>query len=233
MPNTPTHSPHETTGTPDAGQVQPASTSWAKRTLDVCASGAALLLLSPALLAVAVWIRLTMGSPIFFCQQRPGLGGATFALIKFRSMRDARPGEEGPDFDGQRITPLGRFLRSTSLDELPTLWNVLRGDMSLVGPRPLLVRYLTRYNAIQARRHEVRPGITGWAQINGRNVTTWEERLAHDVYYVENRSFILDLKILLLTIKPVLFRSGIQHDNHGTMPEFMGTEMERPVEDGS
>ncbi|MEC9072671.1 MAG: sugar transferase [Myxococcota bacterium] len=208
------------------GSVKPARQSWAKRALDVVSSATGLLLLLPVLGCLSVWIRLTMGSPIFFRQPRPGLGGEVFGLIKFRSMRDPRPGEEGPDFDTQRITRLGRLMRSTSLDELPTLWNVLTGDMSLVGPRPLLVRYLERYSPTQARRHEVRPGITGWAQIHGRNVTSWDARLAYDIYYVDNQSFLLDLKILIGTIKPVLFRSGIQHEGHGTMPEFLGTQVE-------
>ena len=221
MPDTHTNGP----GNPDhaTGRVRRSSLSWAKRSLDVVSSATGLILLLPVLGGLALWIRVTMGSPIFFRQPRPGLGGEIFGLIKFRSMRDPRPGEDGPDFDAQRITRLGRFMRSTSLDELPTLWNVLRGDMSLVGPRPLLVRYLERYSPSQARRHEVRPGITGWAQIHGRNVTSWDERLAYDVYYVDNQSLIMDLKILVGTIKPVVFRSGIQHESHGTMPEFLGS----------
>ena len=190
--------------------------------MDVLVSGLGLLMLLPLMGLLALCIRITMGGPVIFCQARPGLGGKSFGLKKFRSLRAARPGEAGPDFDAQRITGLGRFMRSTSLDELPSLLNVLAGDMSLVGPRPLLVRYMERYSPTQARRHEVRPGITGWAQINGRNCTSWDARLAQDVFYVDNWSFALDLEILLKTVKPVLFRSGIQHQDHETMPEFMG-----------
>ena len=203
--------------------------AWAKRLLDVVVSGLGLVILLPLMGVLALCIRITMGGPVLFCQQRPGLGGESFGLKKFRSMRAARPGEDGPDYDAQRITRLGRFMRSTSLDELPSLLNVLNGDMSLVGPRPLLVRYLVRYSPTQARRHEVRPGITGWAQVNGRNCTTWEERLANDVFYVDNRSFALDLEVLLRTVKPVLFRNGIQHESHETMPEFMGSEHAEPT----
>ncbi len=183
--------------------------SGAKRALDVVVSGAALLLLSPVMAGVAVAVRLNMGSPVLFRQVRPGLGGKPFGMLKFRSMRDTRgPGGELLS-DAERVTRLGRFLRATSLDELPELFNVLRGDMSLVGPRPLLVEYLDRYTPEQARRHEVPPGITGWAQINGRQNLTFSKRLEMDVWYVDHRSFALDLKILLLTIPRVLGSGGV------------------------
>ncbi len=195
----------------------------AKRALDLLASGIGLLLLSPVLIGVAIAVAITMGRPVLFRQERPGQGGETFELRKFRSMRDPRPGEEGAEFDGARITRLGAFLRSTSLDELPTLLNVFMGDMSLVGPRPLLVRYLARYSPEQARRHAVRPGITGWAQVHGRNAITWEEKLRHDIWYVDNGSLWIDIKILLLTLKKVFVREGISAGEHATMPEFMGS----------
>jgi sugar transferase EpsL len=194
-----------------------------KRALDVMVAGAGLLVLSPLLLVLALAVRLTLGSPVLFRQTRPGLHGHPFTLVKFRTMKDAtRPdGTALPDAD--RLTRFGRLLRASSLDELPELWNVLRGDMSLVGPRPLLMRYLPRYTAEQARRHEVRPGITGWAQVNGRNATSWEERLAMDVWYVDNRSLGLDLRILGRTVRQVLVREGISHPGSATMHEFTGT----------
>lgn len=186
----------------------------------------AVLLLAVAavpLAIIAVLVRWRLGSPVFFRQQRPGLHGQPFEMVKFRTMTDAR----GPDGklrpDAERLTPFGQRLRSSSLDELPALWNVLRGDMSLVGPRPLLMQYRDRYTPEQARRHEVRPGITGWAQINGRNAVSWEERFAMDVWYVDNQSFWLDLKILALTLAKVVRRDGISAADHVTMPEFMGT----------
>ena len=202
----------------------PRPRAWAvKRALDLLGSGVGLLLLSPVLLGVALVVAITMGRPVLFRQDRPGHGGEVFQLRKFRSMRDPRPGEEGAEFDGARITRLGAFLRSTSLDELPTLLNVFVGDMSLVGPRPLLVRYLPRYSSEQARRHAVRPGITGWAQVHGRNAITWEDKFRHDVWYVDNGSLWVDIKILALTLKKVFVREGISAGEHATMPEFMGS----------
>lgn len=193
-----------------------------KRGLDLAAAGAGLAVAAPVLVGAALAIRLTMGSPVFFRHTRPGLGGRPFELLKFRTMRNLRPGEEMLATDAQRITRLGRFLRETSLDELPTLLNVLRGDMSLVGPRPLLMRYLDRYSPEQARRMAVKPGVTGWAQVNGRNATTWQERFANDVHYVDHRSLLMDLKILLQTALTVVRREGISAEGHATMPEFLG-----------
>lgn len=193
-----------------------------KRGLDFLASASGLLLLSPLLLILMLLVQVFLGSPIFFRQQRPGRGGKPFGMIKFRTMVDRRTtdGELLPD--GERLTGLGRWLRSTSLDELPELWNILRGDMSLVGPRPLLMDYLPLYSAEQARRHEVRPGLTGWAQINGRNALSWNEKFALDTWYVDNRTFILDVKILLLTVLRVLKRDGISAKGEATMPAFTG-----------
>jgi sugar transferase EpsL len=176
----------------------------------------------PVLAIVAMLVRLKLGSPVFFRQKRPGLNGAIFEMIKFQTMTDARDTQGQLLPDAVRLTPFGRFLRSTSLDELPELWNVLRGDMSLVGPRPLLVRYLERYSPRQARRHEVRPGITGLAQVKGRNALSWEEKFEWDVLYVETRSLALDLKILWLTMAAVVFRRGISAAGEATMPEFRG-----------
>ena len=193
-----------------------------KRALDVVVASAALVVMAVPMLVIAVAIRVTMGRPVLFRQQRPGLHGEVFVLQKFRSMRDG----DGPDAD--RLTALGRFLRSTSLDELPELFAVLRGDMSLVGPRPLLVAYLDRYDERQARRHEVRPGLTGWVAVNGRNDLTWEEKLELDVWYVENRSLWLDIKILARTVVAVARRQGIGHDDDGSVPEFLGREAEHP-----
>ena len=195
-----------------------------KRIFDFTAALGGLILISPMLLAIALLVRWRIGSPVFFRQSRPGLNSQPFQLLKFRTMADTRDenGELLPD--SERLTPLGRFLRSTSLDELPELLNVLKGDMSLVGPRPLLMQYLPRYNATQARRHEVRPGITGWAQINGRNAMTWCQKFDHDVWYVDHRTFMLDLKILLITLWQVIRRQDISADNHATMPEFKGND---------
>jgi lipopolysaccharide/colanic/teichoic acid biosynthesis glycosyltransferase len=165
-----------------------------------------------------------MGGPILFRQQRPGLDGTPFELIKFRTMTDARRADADTRLDAERLTPLGKFLRSTSIDELPTLWNVVRGDMSLVGPRPLLMQYLRRYTREQARRHEVRPGITGWAQIRGRNALGWEEKFRLDVEYVDRIGLRLDLRILLETLVVVLRRRGISAHGHATMPEFLGSD---------
>ncbi|NOZ70957.1 MAG: sugar transferase [Chloroflexi bacterium] len=193
-----------------------------KRLLDVILSLLALLLLSPLLAILALWVRIKLGSPIFFRQQRPGLHGKPFMLYKFRTMTDAR-NEQGDLLpDAERLTTLGRFLRSSSLDELPELWNVLKGEMSLVGPRPLLMKYLPRYTTEQARRHEVRPGITGWAQVNGRNALTWEEKFALDVWYVDHLSCWLDGKIIALTVWKIFKREGINQPGQATAAEFMG-----------
>jgi sugar transferase EpsL len=177
----------------------------------------------PVLAGVALVVRRKLGTPVFFRQVRPGRHGQLFEMVKFRSMLDARDGQGRLLPDGARLTSFGRWLRASSLDELPELWNVLRGDMSLVGPRPLLVDYLPRYSPRQARRHDVPPGITGLAQVKGRNAITWEEKFEWDVRYVENRSLWLDLKILALTVKPVFFRSGISAQGDATMPEFRGS----------
>ena len=185
-----------------------------KRLLDIGGAAAGLLLAAVPMVVVAAIVLVTMGRPVLFRQARPGRGGRPFTLVKFRTMR----GGDGPD--EQRVTRVGRFLRRTSLDELPELWNVLRGDMSLVGPRPLLVEYLERYTPREARRHEVRPGLTGLAQVAGRNATTWEERLELDVQYVETRSLGLDLRILARTVLVVLRGEGISADGHATMPEL-------------
>lgn len=180
-----------------------------KRLFDIIASAIGLLLLMPVIAVVGLQIRRKLGSPVLFRQVRPGKDGKPFEMIKFRTMRDAIDDEGNLLPDTERITPFGQFLRSTSLDELPELWNVLKGDMSLVGPRPLLMEYLPLYSAEQYRRHEVRPGVTGWAQINGRNAISWEEKFNLDTWYVDNRSLWLDLKIIYLTIKKVLVRDGI------------------------
>lgn len=197
-----------------------------KRALDFLTAAVVLLLLSPVLAALALIVRLRLGSPVLFRQQRPGWRGEIFQVIKFRTMTDARDpaGQLLPDAD--RLTRWGRLLRATSLDELPELWNVLRGEMSLVGPRPLLTQYLERYSPRQARRHEVRPGITGWAQVRGRNALTWEEKFELDVFYVEHCSFGLDVRILLATLGQVLRGSGVSQPGHATMPEFMGSPRE-------
>lgn len=194
-----------------------------KRVFDILISLFSLMLLSPVLLLTAVIIRLKMGSPVFFRQLRPGYKGIPFYIIKFRTMRMPDPGKGSVDNDSERLTSLGRILRKTSLDELPELFNVLRGDMSLVGPRPLLMEYLPRYSSEQARRHEVKPGITGWAQVNGRNAITWEEKFNLDVWYVDNRSFLLDMKILWMTFIKVFKQEGISADKCATMPEFKGS----------
>jgi len=196
--------------------------SQVKRVFDVIASALLLIVLSPVLLVIALAVRINMGSPVLFKQVRAGLHGCPFTILKFRTMLDAFDHNGSPLPDEDRLIPLGRFLRSTSLDELPELVNVLRGDMSLVGPRPLLVEYLDRYTPEQARRHEVKPGITGWAQVNGRNALSWEEKFKLDVWYVDNWSLWLDLKILWLTLVAVLTRKGINAEGHATMPEFTG-----------
>lgn len=195
-----------------------------KRLLDLVAASIGGLVVAPVAAAVAFLVRQKLGRPILFRQSRPGLHGRPFELIKFRTMTDARDAEGQLLPDEQRLTHFGRILRSTSLDELPELWNVLRGDMSLVGPRPLLMEYLPRYTPRQARRHEVRPGLTGWAQVNGRNTPSWQERLEMDVWYVEHQSLHLDLRILFRTILAVLRREGINTGGHATAPPFRGSE---------
>ncbi len=195
-----------------------------KRLLDVVVSSLALVMLAPVLLAIAIAIRITIGRPIFFRQTRPGLGERPFRLMKFRTMRNAFDAAGQPLSDAERLTRIGRFLRAASLDELPELWNVLRGEMSLVGPRPLLPQYLPRYSEFQRRRHEVKPGLTGWAQVNGRNGLSWEKKFELDVWYVDHRSMLLDLRILWRTVAAVLTRDGIASQGHATMPEFMGLE---------
>ncbi len=200
-----------------------------KRLIDLLGAGFALALMSPLLVIVMLLVRISLGSPVFFRQKRPGFNGKIFTLIKFRTMTDAPDAEGHPLPDDQRLTRFGKFLRSTSIDELPELINVIKGEMSLVGPRPLLIEYLERYSPEQARRHEVRPGITGWAQINGRNLTDWPERFKYDVWYVDNHNSWLDLKILLLTIWKIIKREGISGEGHATMPEFTGVA--RPVDE--
>jgi lipopolysaccharide/colanic/teichoic acid biosynthesis glycosyltransferase len=195
-----------------------------KRLFDVLASAFALVVLLPVIALVAVMIHRKLGSPVFFRQTRPGLNGKPFEMIKFRTMLDATDNHGNPKPDDQRMTPFGSFLRSTSLDELPELWNVLKGDMSLVGPRPLLMEYLSLYSKEQYRRHDVRPGITGWAQVNGRNAISWDDKFRLDVWYVGNQSLWLDLKILFLTIKKVLVRDGISGDGEVTMSKFTGSK---------
>lgn len=197
-----------------------------KRLFDLLVSTFALLLLTPVFLILGALILVTMGSPVLFKQARPGLNGKIFYMWKFRSMSDLRDKEGNLLPDEDRITGFGHFIRNTSLDELPALWCVVKGDMSLVGPRPLLVEYLERYSSKQARRHEVKPGITGWAQVNGRNAISWDEKFELDVWYVDNNNFILDVKILLLTLKKVISRENISQDGHATMPVFMGNKFE-------
>jgi lipopolysaccharide/colanic/teichoic acid biosynthesis glycosyltransferase len=197
-----------------------------KQCIDRVAAAAGLLCLAPVMAVTALAIRVSMGAPVFFRQQRPGRWGRTFQLVKFRTMLDARDENGRPLPDTQRLTRTGRFLRSVSLDELPQLWNVLRGDMSLVGPRPLLIEYLSRYSAEQARRHDVLPGITGWAQVNGRNALDWKERFQHDVWYVDNWSVALDAKILGLTFLRVVQRQGITPEGRAEMYPFLGNGAE-------
>lgn len=199
-----------------------------KHVLDVVLSAFAIVLLSPVLLAIAVTVRWTMGRPVIFTQERIGQYGRPFQLRKFRTMRDGRDASGAPLPDAQRLTPLGRWLRRTSLDELPELINVLRGEMSLVGPRPLLPQYLPRYNTRQARRHDVRPGLTGLAQISGRNGLAWEDRLELDVQYVERRSLALDLHIMASTLGKVFSGEGVSQPGHDTSEEFMGTTRRKP-----
>ena len=201
----------------------------AKRVMDVIGACVALICFFPFFVVIWLVLRLTVGSPVLFRQQRPGLEGKPFTLIKFRTMTDARDADGRPLPDEERLTAFGRFLRSTSFDELPEFINVLRGEMSLVGPRPLLMQYLPRYTPEQARRHEVKPGLTGWAQINGRNAITWEERFALDVWYVDHRTLALDVRIFLRTIWQVLKREGIRESGRATMSEFMGSDQSRSM----
>lgn len=194
-----------------------------KRVMDIVGAATGLVLLSPLMLVVAILIRRDMGAPVLFRQVRPGLGGKPFRMVKFRSMRDAIGADGQPLPDGERLTKLGRFLRASSIDELPELWNVLKGEMSLVGPRPLLMEYLPLYSPEQARRHEARPGITGWAQVNGRNALSWDEKFALDTLYVDSQSFWLDLRIIGRTLKKVVVREGISAAGEATMAKFTGS----------
>ena len=197
-----------------------------KRLLDILLSGCALVVLSPVLLIVAVLVRTKLGSPVIFCQERPGKDEKIFKMYKFRSMTDARDenGELLPD--EVRLTKFGRALRATSLDELPELWNIFKGDMSIVGPRPLLVQYLPLYNVEQHHRHDATPGLTGWAQVNGRNTLSWEDKFRLDVWYTEHINFLLDVKVILLTVKCVLHHEGISSKDSDTMEDFEGTPEE-------
>lgn len=194
-----------------------------KRLIDITASSTALVTLSPVLAVTAYKVKKNLGSPVLFKQTRPGLNGKPFEMVKFRTMLDAYDEQGNPLPNEQRHTKFGNFLRSTSLDELPELWNVLKGDMSLVGPRPLLTDYLPLYNEEQARRHDVRPGITGWAQVNGRNAISWEEKFKLDTWYVDNQSLLLDLKIIFMTLKKVVVKEGVNASDNVTMARFTGS----------
>ena len=195
-----------------------------KRPRDCIIALTALIVLSPILLIVAILVRIKLGGPVLFTQERPGKDGKIFKIYKFRTMSNAKDSEGNLLPDAVRLGKFGKLLRSTSLDELPELWNIVKGDMSIVGPRPLLVRYLSRYDAHQARRHEVRPGFTGLAQVNGRNAISWEEKFNYDVQYVDNITFLGDCKIIFQTVKTVLLREGISSETSVTMEEFMGTQ---------
>ncbi|WCG37239.1 sugar transferase [Aerococcus urinaeequi] len=195
-----------------------------KRIIDIMVSIIALILLSPIFLILSIVIKMKLGSPIFFSQERPGKNGKIFKMHKFRTMTDAKDIEGNLLPDSERLTGFGRKLRATSLDELPELWNILKGDMSLIGPRPLLKEYLFLYNDFQKRRHDIRPGLTGWAQVNGRNLLIWNDKFLLDVYYVEHISFIFDIKIILLTIKSILKREGINSESSDTMEKFPGNK---------
>ena len=195
-----------------------------KRLFDIIASASGLIILSPVFLILAYLIRKNLGEPVFFTQERPGKDGKPFKMIKFRSMRDAVDKDGNPLPDSERLTPFGKKLRAASLDELPELWNVLKGDMSLVGPRPLLMSYLPLYNDFQFRRHEMRPGVTGWAQVNGRNAISWDEKFAYDIWYIDHFSLWFDMKILFLTIKKVFIKEGISAEGEATMPYFTGND---------
>jgi lipopolysaccharide/colanic/teichoic acid biosynthesis glycosyltransferase len=201
--------------------------AYIKRLSDFIISAIILVVFLPVIMVIALLVRLTMGSPVLFVQKRPGLNSKPFYMYKFRTMLDSkdREGRLLPDID--RLTPVGRFLRASSLDELPELLSVIKGEMSLVGPRPLRMKYLERYTPEQARRHEVKPGVTGWAQVNGRNLLTWEEKFDLDVWYVDNMTLLLDLKILLLTILKVFRREGISAEGHVTATEFLGTKQKQ------
>lgn len=198
-----------------------------KRLFDIMVASICLILLLPIFVIVAYKVRKHLGSPILFRQTRPGLDGKPFEMIKFRTMKDAVDKDGSPLPDSERLTPFGKMLRSTSLDELPELWNVLKGDMSLVGPRPLLMEYLPLYNERQSKRHNVRPGITGYAQVNGRNSISWEQKFDLDVWYVENQSFLLDIKIIVKTVKKVFFKEDINAIGEATMPKFIGSNSEK------
>ena len=195
-----------------------------KRLFDIVASASGLIFLSPVFLILIYLIRKNLGEPVFFTQERPGKDGKPFKMIKFRSMRDAVDKDDNPLPDSERLTPFGKKLRAASLDELPELWNVLKGDMSLVGPRPLLMSYLPLYNDFQFRRHEMRPGVTGWAQVNGRNAISWDEKFAYDIWYIDHFSLWFDMKILFLTIKKVFIKEGISAEGEATMPYFTGND---------
>jgi lipopolysaccharide/colanic/teichoic acid biosynthesis glycosyltransferase len=220
-------------GSPGSGHVR--HNDVLKRGFDVLGSLVGLLVLAPVGAAVALGVRLRLGRPVLYRQRRPGRLGVPFEILKFRTMTDARDDEGRLRPDADRMTRLGHFVRSTSLDEIPEFVNVLRGEMSLVGPRPLLMQYLDRYTPEQNRRHEVRPGLTGWAQVHGRNASSWDDRLALDVWYVDHRTLWLDLKIVALTIRAVVTREGVSADGHVTMPEFQGRSAEppTPLHDGS
>ncbi|HRW97889.1 MAG TPA: sugar transferase [Cyclobacteriaceae bacterium] len=194
-----------------------------KQTIDAGVAAVALILFSPLFLILILLVRMQLGSPVFFRQERPGLEGRAFWLVKFRTMTNACDAQGNLLPDKERLTPFGKFLRSSSLDELPELWNVLKGEMSLIGPRPLLMQYLERYTPQQRRRHEVKPGITGWAQVNGRNAISWEEKFALDVWYVDQFSFLLDMKILWLTVLKTVRRENISQTGQATMEEFFGS----------
>ncbi|WP_083005003.1 sugar transferase [Halomonas sp. GT] len=197
-----------------------------KRQFDIAVSLIGLVLLSPLLVVIALLVRYKLGTPVLFRQYRPGLNGKPFEIVKFRSMRDAYDEQGRKLSEKERLTTFGRRLRATSLDELPELWNVLKGDMSLVGPRPLLMEYLPYYSAYQTRRHEARPGVTGWAQVNGRNGISWEKKFDYDIWYVDNQTLLLDIKILLLTVKKVFFREGISYSGDVAMPNFKESKLQ-------
>ena len=208
-------------------RLLPQGVPLSKRSFDLILTIPLLAVISPLLGLIGLLVRIILGTPVLFLQMRPGKDGEPFTVYKFRTMSDERDSNQRLLSDAERMTGLGRFLRSFSLDELPELYNVLRGEMSLVGPRPLLMQYLPRYSPEQSRRHYVRPGLTGWTQVNGRNALGWPEKLALDTWYVDNRSFMLDLKIMAMTVKQILVREGIAHDGSETMPEFMGDDRTR------
>jgi lipopolysaccharide/colanic/teichoic acid biosynthesis glycosyltransferase len=210
----------------DPLSTTPGYTLLGKRIFDLVVGLVSVVVLAPLFVIAALSVLVTMGTPVFFRQRRPGRHGEPFEIVKLRTMRPPAAGEHGLESDAERLTPIGRLLRATSIDELPELWNVIRGDMSLVGPRPLLMDYLDRYTPEQARRHVVRPGITGWAQVHGRNALTWEEKFVYDVWYVDHVSFGLDLRILLMTVSQILRHDSISAPGHATMPEFRGTRHE-------